>query len=58
MNCEDCPNATDGKCCHQSIAPVPALFMTDAVLAHLKSQWNRHYQQQGAWDVLEKHNLV
>lgn len=54
MSCEDCPNATDGKCCHQSIA----LFMTEAVLANLKNQWNRHYQQQGVWDVLEKHNLV
>ena len=58
MSCEDCPNATDGKCCQQSSAPLPALFMTEAVLVNLKNQWDRHYQQQGVWDVLEKHNLV
>lgn len=50
MNCEDCPNATDGKCCHQSIA----LFMTEAVLANLKNQWNRHYQQQGGLGCARK----
>lgn len=21
MNCDDCPNQTDGKCCHQLIRP-------------------------------------
>ena len=58
MNCDGCPNATNAKCCHQSIAPVPALIMTDAVLANLKTQWNRHYQQKGVWDVLEEYKLV
>ncbi len=60
MICEDCPHhlVDSNACCHQSISPVPALIMTEAVMANLKKQWNRHYQQQGVWDVFEEHNLV
>ena len=58
MTCDDCPNATDGKCCHQSIRPIPALIFSDATIATLKAQYNKHYGQLGVFDALEQHSLI
>lgn len=58
MECEDCPNATDGKCRHQSIRPIPALIFTDATIAKLKAHYNNHYGQLGVFNELEQHGII
>lgn len=49
MTCDDCPNQTDGKCCHQSVKPYVADFDEDAFLRevqHAQMMHRAHYKQE------------
>ena len=60
MTCDDCPHhlAESNTCCHQSIRPLPAIIFTDATIATLKAGYNKHYQQLGVFDELERRDLI
>ena len=49
MTCNDCPNQTDGKCCHQSVKPSVTDFDEDAFLRevqHAQMMHRAHYKQE------------
>lgn len=51
MTCNDCPDKTDGKCCHESIKPlaqrvVPAP-MCEEILERMKAQYDEAYEYYG-----------
>lgn len=44
MQCNDCPNHTDSKCCHDSIKPITTNFDEDAFVREM--QHKEMMQQQ------------
>ena len=49
MTCDDCPNQTYGKCCHQSVKPSVTDFDEDAFLRevqHAQMMHRAHYKQE------------
>ena len=51
ITCKDCPHKTDGKCCHESIKPLPQRVapepMCEEILERMKAQYDEAYEYYG-----------
>lgn len=51
MTCDNCPDKTDGKCCHESIKPLAQRVapepMCEEILERMKAQYDEAYEYYG-----------
>ena len=51
MNCDNCPDKTEGTCCHEvikpAIKPSAAVVFSSEILARLKAQYDEAYAYYG-----------
>lgn len=54
MKCKDCPNFTNGICCHFNITPQAIAAHISANMSEYQSQWRDHLAKLGEHHAIKR----